>query len=110
MKEGVSIMQTQSIHQAQVRQHGIENGLLRYEIIKRNGAFLIELVSTWISHHQTEIGTITKNNREVLCTIFPTMNQNEPEAAPPDSIAGAVAWCKAFSTRTGIPMTVNLPE
>lgn len=108
-------MQTLSRTQAKVtarpsfvQEHGLENRLLRYEVIKRNGAFLIELIGHWISHHVTSEGTITKNNREVLCTIFPTMDQNEPEAAPPHDIAGAVAWCKAFSTRTGIPMTVSI--
>lgn len=91
-----------------VQEHGLENRLLRYEVVKRNGAFLIELIGHWTSQSVTPEGTITKNNREVLCTIFPVMDQNKPEAASPNDIAGAVAWCKAFSTRTGIPMTVNL--
>jgi hypothetical protein len=100
----------QSTHNANLSKIGVENKLLRYEVIKRNGAFLIELCSHWVTHTVKDGFTITHNHRDVLATIFPCMDVNEPYASPPRDVAGAVAWTKAFSTRTGIPMTVNLPN
>ena len=91
---------------------GVENAMLRYEIVKRDGAFLIDLVRHWTTsvYRGPALGTLTTNHRETLATIYPCLDQGKITADSPHDIAGAVARCKSLATQTGIPMTVNLPN
>jgi hypothetical protein len=89
---------------------GIENAILRYEVVKRDGKFLIDLVKHWVIQHHDRGGTITENHRVVMSTLDLCMQQNTRDAARPDNVGGTVGRCKDLATRTGIPMTVSLPN
>lgn len=101
--------------QSDLIKEGHTNRSTRYEVVKRDGMFVIELISHWIEHF-TKVNpnraeeTITFNHRDVLCTVFPCMYQNKINAGPPHDVAGAVARCKALATQTGLGMSVNLPS
>lgn len=95
---------------ARIIEPGVENAILRYEIIKRNGQFVIELVKHWVTQHHDAGGTLTTNHRVVMSEIDLCMHQNTIHAARPDSIGGIVGRVKELATRTGIPMTVNIPD
>lgn len=90
---------------------GIENAILRYEIVKRaNGVCAVELVKHWVSSHHNAGGTVTTNHRVVMSEIDLCMHQGTIDARRPESIGGIVGRVKELATKTSIPMTVNIPN
>lgn len=87
-------------------QPGYENASIRYEIVKRDGRFKIDLVKHWISQNEH----LTVNNRFVVCEIDSCLHQSQVGAASIHTVSGAVARCKRLCTETGIPMSVNIPQ
>lgn len=99
-----------AISARQIIEPGLENAILRYEVVKRGDKYLCELIKHWVTNYHNGAGTVTESHRAVVAEIDLCMHQNTPEAARPTSVGGIVARVKELSTRTGIPMTVNLPQ